>query len=142
MSDDDADDVTVPGDDELIRELRWAASRATTPEPPVPPVAATSLTLPARPTGICATSCSFRSASAPPLMSVSMKPGATALTVTPVGPSSRASDRANPSSAAFAAEYATAPKSPPPRSAETEDKKTMRPNPRFTMPDTIRRVML
>ena len=36
--------------------------------------------------------------------SVSMKPGATELTVTPFGPNSRASARANPSSAAFAAE--------------------------------------
>jgi hypothetical protein len=36
MSDDD--DVTVPGDDELIRELRWAASQQATTEPPVPPV--------------------------------------------------------------------------------------------------------
>src|SRR5215218_8441013 len=68
---------------------------------------ATSLTLPPRPTGICATSCSFRSpVSAPPLMSVSMKPGATELAVIPLGPNSRASARAKPSSAAFAAETA------------------------------------
>ena len=36
--------------------------------------------------------------------------------------------------AALAAEYATAPNTPPPRSAETEDKKTMRPKPRSTRP--------
>ncbi len=79
---------------------------------------------------------------APPVMSVSMKPGATELTVTPFGPSSRASARANPSSAAFAAEHAMPPNTPPPRSAETEDRKTMRPKPCSTMTGATRRVML
>ena len=80
--------------------------------------------------------------SAPPVMSVPMSPGATELTVTPCGPSSRASARANPSCAALAAEYATPPKTPPPRSAETDDRNTIRPKPRSAMPGATRRVML
>src|SRR5919107_5195764 len=82
---------------------------------------ATSWTLPLRPTGMPATSSALRSpSSAPPVMSVSMRPGATLLTVMPYGPTSRASARAKPSCAALAAEYATPPKTPPPRSAATD----------------------
>ena len=47
--------------------------------------------------------------------------GRTALTVMPVGPSSRASDRVNPSTAALAAEYGVLENTPPPCWADTED---------------------
>ncbi len=66
---------------------------------------ATSSTTPSRPVGISAAIAALRSgASRPAVMSVSTRPGATAFTVTPCGPSSRASAREKPSSAALAAE--------------------------------------
>ena len=60
-------------------------------------------------------------------MSVSTAPAAIALTVIPVGPSSRASERVKPMTAAFADEYGVLPKTPPPCCADTEDMFTMRP---------------
>lgn len=75
-------------------------------------------------------------------MSVPIRPGATELAVMPRGPSSRAGARANPSWAAFAAEWPTPPNTPPPRSADTDDGNTIRPKPRSAVPGATRRVML
>ena len=70
-------------------------------------------------------------------MSVSMKPGATTLTVIPRLPTSRASARPAPISPAFDAAYGTCP--PDPMSPTTEPMKMMRPPRARTMPRTHRR---
>ena len=61
-------------------------------------MAAMSSTVPIRPSGICSAYLPFRSSPSSAVMSVSMKPGATTLAVTPREPSSRASERARPTS--------------------------------------------
>ena len=58
-------------------------------------------------------------------MSVSMKPGATALTVTPRAASSRASDLVRPMTPALVAAYIACP--PLPSSPTTDVRLTMRP---------------
>jgi hypothetical protein len=66
--------------------------------------AATSATVPTRPTMLAAPSSALRSSlRVPPMMSVSMGPGATQFTVIPCGPSSRASARVKPMIAALEA---------------------------------------
>src|SRR5699024_4058986 len=90
--------------------------------------AAMSSEVACRPRGIEADSAASRSASvAPAWMSVSAAPGETELQVMPYGASSRAIDRVNPRTAAFAAEYGVFENTPPPCCAETEDIVTTRP---------------
>jgi len=73
-------------------------------------VCATSSGHPTRRTGICCAAASWKASKPTPMraavaavMSVTMKPGATALTVTPNGPSSIASVLVRPCMPAFAA---------------------------------------
>ncbi len=73
------------------------------------------------------------SESVPPMMSVSIGPGAIAFTVIPRWPSSRAMPRVSPMTPAFATEYGVLLNVPPPRWAETDDRLTMRPYPCWTI---------
>jgi hypothetical protein len=75
------------------------------------------------------------------MMSVSIGPGAIALTVMSYGPSSRASDRVSPISPALATEYGVLLNVPPPRCADTEARLMIRPPRRFrTIVSATRRV--
>src|SRR5882724_9915753 len=92
---------------------------------------ATSSTSANRRSALRRATCSRRSPSRPRVMSVSRKPGATAFTLTPRRPTSRASDRVNPIIAAFVAAYTDRPLYPvKPMIDETL---TMRPPPSAIM---------
>src|SRR6476469_7012772 len=74
--------------------------------------------------------CALRSSvSVPPMISVSIGPGATEFTVMLCGPISRANARVNPMTAALDALYGTFENVPPPRCAEIDETLTIRPAP-------------
>src|SRR6476661_1280874 len=101
--------------------------------------AATSWTVPTRPSGMSALICALRSSvSVPPMISVSIGPGATEFTVMLCGPISLASARENPMTAALDALYGTFEYVPPPRCAEMEETLTMRPVPAAIMAGSTR----
>src|SRR3712207_9427138 len=69
------------------------------------------------------------SVSWPPMISVSIGPGASTFTVIPYGPSSRAAPLHIPITAALAVAYTPFENVPPPSNAVIEDVLTMRPTP-------------